>query len=132
LLSLDTTMTLITWNPPLVLDDQVFFGAMLTPADDPARSVGLEVQLEQPGILNLGVRSGGAVEVIGQRAVSAYQVRLRLVRDPGAETVTLFVDGVQLGQPIPFVGTSERVIPVLYVRNGEVIVHVESWSVNLR
>lgn len=132
ILSIEATMTLITWNPPLVLDDQVFFGAMLTPADDPAASVGLEVQLEQPGILNLGVRRAGAVQLVGQRAVSAYQVRLRLVRDPGAATVSLFVDGSQLGQPVPFVGTNAPVIPVLYVRNGEVIIHVDSWTVNLR
>ena len=132
ILSVEATMTLITWNPPLVLDDQVFFGAMLTPADNPAASVGLEVQLEQPGILNLGVRRAGQVQIVGQRAVSAYQVRLRMVRNPGAQTVALYVDGNQLGQPVPFVGTNAQVIPVLYVRNGEVIIHVESWTVNLR
>ena len=50
-------MELITFNPPLLIDNQVFFGMMLQPVNDPARSVGAQIQVPEAGVFNLGQRS---------------------------------------------------------------------------
>lgn len=132
ILRLEATMTLTTFNPPLLLDDAVFFGTLLQEADNPENSAGLQVQLVQAGVINVGQRTGETVRMLSQRSVNAVVVRLRLERDPQTGAITTFFNDEQIGQPIPFVASETPVVPVLFVRQGGVIISVTDWRVTLR
>jgi hypothetical protein len=128
---MDSALTLMTWNPALAVDQQVFFGAALQNAANPAQQVGIDIRLVRDGVIRVGLRSGGGVSPISERAVSAYDVRLRLEYDQRAGTISAFFNNERLGQPIPF-SASAGLVPALYVKDGGVIVYVSVWSVSLR
>ncbi len=123
----EATMTLTTFNPPLLLDNAVYFGALLEDAGNPGAAAGLQVQLADAGVINLGQRTGETVRTISQRSVNAVVVRVRLERDPQSGAITTFFNDEQLGEPIQLTG--ESVIPVLFVKDGGVIVSVTDWRV---
>jgi hypothetical protein len=122
---------LITFNPPLLVDNDVYFGLALQAAANPALTAGLQVELAEPGVLRLSLREGDTVTAVSQRTQGGA-LNVRLERDLDAETVRVFVNGQPLGVPIPFVGGDEAVVPLLYVHDGGVIAHVADWSVTLR
>ena len=128
----DAELTLATYNPPLLIDNEVYFGLLMVRLDDPAASAGVEVQLVRDGIINVGQRSGDQVEIVSQRAVNSTTVRLRLERNFEARTLTLFINNEQVGAPMSFVGSDVPVLPAIYVKNGGVVVHVTRWTVGLR
>jgi hypothetical protein len=128
----EAELSLIVYNPPLLAEDAVYFGLLLQSADDSAVTAGLQVNLVNLGSIRLSQRVGETLEGISQRSDDARNVRIRLERDFDAETIVVYVENQQLGNPIPFAGSDDPVVPVLYVRQGGVIVHVLSWSIALR
>ena len=132
IISLDAELELITFNPPLLIDNQVYFGMMLEPVDDPAQAVGAQIQVPEAGVFNIGQRTGNNVTTNMQRAVGAQIARIRLVRDLSASTIAVFVNNEQVGTTLDFVSAETQVMPVLYIREGGVIVHVNSWRLTLR
>jgi hypothetical protein len=129
--NMQVTLTLTTYDPTLVEQGEVYFGALIESAADPTRAVGLYAQLSQPGVVNLGQRQLDGVEMISQRSFSGV-IRVRLERDPATGAFTLFYDNQQLGQPIPFIGATDPIVPALYVRSGGMIVSVTDWTITLR
>jgi hypothetical protein len=127
----EAELSLIVYNPPLLAEDGVYFGVLLQSADDPALSMGVQVNLVNLSSIRLSQRVGESLETISQRSDDARNLRVRLERDSDAETITVYVDNQQLGNPLPFEG-DEPVVPVLFVRQGGVIVHVLRWSITLR
>jgi hypothetical protein len=125
----EATLTLTTFNPPLVIDKEVYFGLLLQSVDDPANAAGLKIELAQPGVINLIQQDGAETHTISQRSVGAVVARVRLERTEGGQIVILFNDE-QMGQPVQLDGTG--VIPVLFVKDGGVIVSVTDWSITLR
>ncbi|PJF24355.1 MAG: hypothetical protein CUN53_18250, partial [Phototrophicales bacterium] len=97
---MESTLTLTTWNPALAIDQQVFFGAALQSAANPAQQVGVDIRLVRDGVIRVGVRNGSEVSTISERAVSAYEVRLRLEYDERAGAISAFFNNERLGQPI--------------------------------
>ncbi|MFN8563454.1 MAG: hypothetical protein U0703_17975 [Anaerolineae bacterium] len=132
IVSVETEMTLITFNPPLLVDNQVFFGMMLKPINNPASAVGAQIEIPETGVLNIGQRIGDTVTITMQRSVSAQTARIRLVRDLSGNLIVVYVNDEQVGSPLNFSGQNNPVIPVLYVHAGGVIVHVDHWRVTLR
>jgi hypothetical protein len=131
----EATLTLITFNPALLTQgegDQVFFGAMMQSVENPAQAVGLQVQVAQPGVINVGQRNGETVNIISQRSVNGYIVRVRLERNEDNGDISVFFNEEQLGQPMDFTAPEAPIIPVLFVKNGGAIVHVTDWTVTLR
>ena len=129
--AIEATLALTTFDQSLVGEQQVFFGAILASAADPQQTIGVQVQLNQPGVINLGQREGSIVRMISQRSVTAPVVNIRLTRDPITGVVTTYYNGEQLGQPVLFIPPDEPVVPVLFVRNGGIIVSVSEWTVTL-
>jgi hypothetical protein len=129
--TIEATLALTTFDPSLVGEQQVFFGAILASAADPQQTIGVQVQLNQPGVINLGQREGSIVRLISQRSVTAPVVNIRLTRDAVTGVVTTYYNNEQLGQPVLFVPPDEPVVPVLFVRNGGIIVSVSEWAVTL-
>lgn len=127
----EVTLALETYFPPLLIDDEVYFGLLLSPANAPADGAGLQVNLQQPGVINLGRRNAGTAQFISQRSVGAVIVRVRLDRDPVTGAVGVFYNDELIGEAVA-VTPGEPVIPVLFVRQGGIIVTVSRWSVTLR
>lgn len=128
----EAELSLVVHNPPLLAEDAVYFGLMLQSADDPAVSAGVQVNLTEPGRIRLSQRSGETLETFSQRSDNATNLRLRLERDLDLGVVRVFVNNQQLGNAIRFPASETTVIPVLYVHDGGVIVHVHRWLVTLR
>lgn len=126
----EATLTLTTFNPPLILDNKVFFGLVFQDANDPANVAGLQIRLVEPGIIGLGQRIDSGVQAIGQRAVNAAAGRVRLERDLSTGMVVILFNDEQLGQPIQL--SAANVVPALFVKDGGVIVSVTNWLITLR
>jgi serine/threonine protein kinase len=126
----EATLTLTTFNPPLVIDNEVFFGLVFQDVNDPANIAGLQIRLVEPGVIGLDQRIGSTVQAIGQRTVNAAAGRVRLERDLSSGAVVVFFNDEQLGQPIQF--NAGNVVPALFVKDGGVIVSVTNWLITLR
>ncbi|MCB9452191.1 MAG: hypothetical protein H6672_12180 [Anaerolineaceae bacterium] len=129
---MEVELTLTSHLPSLLEANQVYFGALLQDADNPTQIAGVNIQLVQPGVINIGHRTGSETTTISQRSVSIPGGRIRLERDPVNGSITVFYNGEQIGPVIPFTGANTPILPVLYVRGGGVVVSVTSWSVTLR
>ncbi|MFQ3568481.1 MAG: hypothetical protein SNJ59_15945 [Aggregatilineales bacterium] len=129
---MEADLSLVTYNPPLLIDNNVYFGVLLADANNPANSAGLQIEVMQPGVIKLSQRSDDTLITISQRSDSAAGMRVRLDRSLNDGTVTVYLNNQPLGAPIPFVGADVPVMPLLYVHDGGVIVHVNSWSITLR
>ncbi|MEO8608259.1 MAG: hypothetical protein ABI690_10275 [Chloroflexota bacterium] len=129
---MEVEMTLTTYEPSLVASNSVYFGALFTAADDLTQTAGLHVQLVQPGVINLGQRSGKQVQTVSQRSVNAVVIRARLERDPASGAITLFFNGEQIGGAIQFVRPDAAILPTLYVKSTGVIVSVTTWNITLK
>jgi hypothetical protein len=127
----ETRMTLRTWNPVLMIDNEVFFGMTIQNGTSAANAIGLEVRLVREGVIRLGIRSSAGVATVSERAVSDYDVTIRLEYDPTAGTVQIWFEDAPVGQPIAL-GANAQIVPVLLVREGGVIVYVDAWDVRLR
>ncbi len=128
----EATLTLTTFNPPLLLDEDVFFGLLLQDAGNTDHSAGVQVQLVQNGVINLAQRSDGTTRTLSQRTVNAVIVRLRLERDPNTGSITTYFNDEQLGDAMSLASAGAPVIPALFVKDGGVIVSVTDWQISLR
>jgi hypothetical protein len=86
----------------------------------------------QPGVINLGQRSGAEAQMLSQRSVNAVVVRVRLDRNPETGAITTFFDGDQIGQPLPLTRPDAPLLPALYVRSGGAVISVTRWTIFLR
>ena len=128
---MEVTLVLSDYNPPLLLEDAVWFGATLQSAEDPAAAGGIRVRLVQPGVINLSQLRGEELITVGQRTVNAMVARLRLERDMEEGALRLFFNDEALGAPVPL-APGQALLPILYVRGGGVVVSVASWQLTLQ
>jgi hypothetical protein len=131
IISMEADVRLETYNPALLIDDQVYFGIMLQNAGNPVESAGVQINLVQQGVVNIGQRVGDINAVISQRSLGDIRVRLRLDRNPDTGAITTFVNGEPVGLPLTLPAPL-GVIPALLVKDGGVIVYVSSWTIALR
>ena len=128
----EATISLTTYDPALIDQQQVYFGMVLQSADDSATRAGVHIQVVSLNAINLCLVADTALNCVSQRSVSQISPRLRLERDPSSGAVTVFFNDAQVGDPIPFVPAEAPVQPVLFVRRGGVIVSVVNWRLGLR
>lgn len=126
----EAQVSLSTYDPQLS-SDQVYFGLMLVPADGSA-PVGIKIQAQTLTQINIYQRGPDGEQLIAQRAVNAVLGRLRIIRDPNTATAAVFFNDEQIGPSIPFVRADVPVLPMLFVRDGGVVVSVNNWRVQLR
>lgn len=127
---MEVTLVLSDYNPPLLLEDAVWFGAILQAAGDPDAAAGVRLRLVQPGVINLSRHRGAELRAIGQRTLNAVVAQLRLERDVDTGTVRVFFNDEALGEPVPML-PGQALQPLLYVRGGGVIVSVTAWQLTL-
>lgn len=137
LVSAEVTLALATFNPSLLGGEGVYFGALLVPAasDTPLETgSGVHIDVVQPGVLNIGVRATDDIDVLSQRSVGAVIVRLRLERRADGAIQT-YLNGEPLSVIAAPVGAAEPnapLLPLVYVKDGGVILNVTEWRVTLR
>jgi hypothetical protein len=134
LTAVEATLALTTFNPALLEDDGVYMGLVLAPADsaDPlSGGNGIHVDVVQPGVVNIGGRTGDDIDIISQRALNAVVVRLRLERTEDGRVQTYFN-----GEPLAVIGGNSAInaplVPAIYITDGGVIVNVTEWRLVLR
>lgn len=129
--STSVELTLRTFNPAVVGADDVYFGLLLESTAD-GNNVGIQVQVVGSNVINLYRISNNERTFISQRAVNAVIARLRLERDLGSGNVTLLYNDEALTPPVPFVAPDTPILPIVYVRDGGVVIGVSNWRITLR
>jgi hypothetical protein len=121
----------VTYNPALLLEDEVYLGVLLENVGNPTESAGLQINLVDLGVVNIGQVTNGTNTVISQRSLGEVRLRLRLDRNPESGIITTFVNGEPVGLPLEL-NAPQGMLPVLFVKDGGVIVYVQSWTIALR
>lgn len=127
----EADLLLRTFNPAVVSNEEVYFGLLFQSVSD-GNNAGVQIQAVQPTVINLGQIVNNEVDFISQRSVNAVIARLRLDRDPVTGAVTAFFNDATVGAPIDFLPPDAPVVPVIFVKDGGVIIGVTSWRITLR
>ena len=128
---IETDLTLRSFNPAVVSGEDVYFG-ILFQSTSGSENAGIQVQAIGPNVINLALYSNNEADFISQRSVNAVIARLRLDRDPLTGVVFAYFNDSQIGAGIPFVAPDAEVVPVIFVKDGGVVVGVSSWSITLQ
>lgn len=128
----EATFSLITYDPRLLTDEAVYFGVMMQSVNDPDLRVGLHIQVVNLTTINFWLQNGDERTFILQRSVNSINPRLRLERDNTTGYVTAFWDDFQIGEPMVFLAPEAAIQPVIYVRDGGVLLNLLNWRVWLR
>lgn len=128
----EASLNLITYDPRLVTEENVYFGVMFQSQNNPDLRVGLHIQVVNLTTLNLWLQNGDERTFILQRSVNSINPRIRLERDERTGYVTAFLDDFQVGAPMVFVAPEAAISPVLYVRDGGVLLNVSAWRIWLQ
>jgi hypothetical protein len=129
--SVEAELTLRTQNPAVVDADDIYFGLLLESTED-GNNAGLQVQVVGTNVINLQQVVNNDTQFINQRSVNVVIARLRLERDRLTGSVRLFFNDTLLGDDLAFINPDAPVLPVLYVKEGGVVVGVTRWRINLR
>lgn len=131
ILSAEAELTLRTFNPSVVGSEDVFFGLLFESVED-GNNAGIQVQVAGTNVVNLRQVQNNDTRFINQRSVNVVIARLRLDRDRVTGAVTVYFNDAPLGDTIAFISPDSAVLPVLFVKEGGVVVGVTDWRIVLR
>lgn len=130
--SVEAEIALSTFNPSLLNEEgAVYFGLALESASD-GNNIGVQINVLNSTSIEILELQNNDTEALRTRSVGAVILRLRIDREPQTGAVILFVNDEQLAPAITFLDANAPVLPVLYVRDGGVILRVTDWRINLR
>lgn len=127
---IEADLTLRTFNPAVVSGEDVYFGIMFQSTND-GNNAGIQIQAVQPTVINLALVDNNDANFISQRSVNAVIARLRLDRNLDTGDVIAFFNDSQIGDPIDFLDPDDPIVPVIFVKDGGVIIGVTSWRITL-
>lgn len=128
----EATFSLITYDPRLLSNDAVYFGVMMQSVNNPDLRVGIHIQVVNLTTINFWLQNGDERTFILQRSVNSINPRLRLERDSTTGYVTAFWDDFQIGERMVFVAPEAAIQPVIYVRDGGMLLNLLNWRIWLR
>ena len=126
----EADLTLRSFNPAVVSGDDVYFGIILQSLSG-NKSAGIQVQAVGPNVINLARVQDGAANFVSQRSVNAVIARLRLEYDRENGVVFAYYNDSQIGSALPLDATDGMVLPVIFAKDGGVIIGVSSWRITL-
>ncbi|MEO1163295.1 MAG: hypothetical protein AAFV98_05870 [Chloroflexota bacterium] len=130
--SVEADISLLTFNPDLATDDLgVFFGISLQSTRD-GNTISLQVNALNNTTIEISDVQNGTLTTQRTRSVSSVVVRLRMDRDIDTGEVLMFLNDEQIGTSIDFFFSETPIVPVIYARDGGVIIRVTDWRVTLR
>lgn len=127
---IEADLTLRSFNPAVVSGEEVYFG-ILFQSTSGGENAGIQVQAIGPNVINLALFANNQADFVSQRSVNAVIARLRLDRDPLTGIIFAYFNDSQIGAGIPFVAPDAEVVPVIFVKDGGVVLGVSSWSITL-
>ena len=127
---IEAQLTLRSFNPAVVSGEEVYFG-ILFQSTRGSENAGIQVQAIGPNVINLALYANNQADFVSQRSVNAVIARLRLDRDPLTGIIYAYFNDSQIGAGIPFVAADAEVTPVIFVKDGGVVLGVSSWSITL-
>ena len=127
---IEADLTLRSFNPAVISGEDVYFG-ILFQSTGGGENAGIQVQAIGPNVINLALYANNQADFVSQRSVNAVIARLRLDRDPLTGIIFAYFNDSQIGAGIPFVAPDAEVVPVIFVKDGGVVLGVSSWSITL-
>ena len=127
---LEAELSLRSTNPTVVSADDVYFGLLLRTADG-EKDAGIQIQQLGPSDISLALVQDGQADILSQRSVNNVIARLRLDRDPESGAVTAYFNDSRIGDPIAFAAADEAALPVVFVKDGGVVIGVAAWTITL-
>ena len=127
---IEATLTLRSFNPAVVSDDDVYFG-ILFQSTSSGDNAGIKIRAVGANVINLALYENSETDFVSQRSVNVMIARLRLDRDPTSGSVTAFFNDSQIGAPMRSIALDEAVAPVIFVKDGGVTVGVTAWQITL-
>lgn len=127
---IEADLTLRTFNPAVVSNEEVYFGVMFQSIND-GNNAGIQIQAIQPTVINLALVDNNEANFVSQRSVNAVIARLRLDRSIDTGNVIAYFNDSQIGDPIEFLDPDDPIVPVIFVKDGGVIIGVTSWRITL-
>ncbi len=115
---------------PALSSDDVYFGILLQKADG-AGMAGIQVQQVSPDVISLALYRDGEADFVSQRSVNNLITRLRLDRDPASGALSAFYNDSRIGEPMDFSPAGAPLEPVIFVKDGGVVISVSAWEVTL-
>ncbi|MCY3917696.1 MAG: hypothetical protein OXG49_16960 [Chloroflexi bacterium] len=122
-------LALLSADPALAADD-VYFGILLREADG-AGIAGIQIQQVSPDVIRLALYKNGEADFVSQRSVNNLITRLRLDRDPTSGAVSAFFNDSRIGEPMDFSPADAPLEPVIFVKDGGVVIGVSAWEITL-
>ena len=120
-------ITLQSTNPA---EEEVYFGLAFRSADGD-EIAGIQVQQVGPQVISLALYQDGEADFVSQRSVNNVIARLRLERDVASGTVSAYFNDAPVGEPMDFAAVDAGVLPVVFVKDGGVVIGVSAWDVTL-
>ncbi len=120
-------ITLQSANPS---EDEVYFGIAFRSASGD-QIAGVQVQQVGPQVISLALYQNGEADFVSQRSVNNVIARLRLERDPTSGAVSAYFNDALVGEPMAFAPADEAILPVIFVKDGGVVIGVSAWDVTL-
>ncbi len=127
---LEAELSLRSTNPAVVTADDVYFGLLLRTVDG-EKDAGIQIQQLGPSDISLALVQDGQADSVSQRSVNNVIARLRLDRDAESGAVSAYFNDSRIGDPIAFVGADEAALPVVFVKDGGVVIGVAAWTITL-
>jgi serine/threonine protein kinase len=128
---IEAELALRTFNPSVVDSEDVYFGIMFQSTAD-SNNAGIQLQAVQSNVINLAQYVDNTANFVSQRSVNAVIARLRLDRDTETGNVVAYFNDSQIGNPIEFLPPDAPIVPVIFVKDGGVIVGVTAWRITLQ
>ena len=128
---IEASIELTSKNASVIGPDDIFFGLMIQSAED-GNNVGIRVKEVDENVIQIDALNNNETIFISQRSLSSVDVRLRIDRDSQTGDVTVYFNNVQQGDSFDFLDPDAPVLPVLFVKDGGVIVRVKDWFVTMR
>jgi hypothetical protein len=132
--SVEVSMKLTTYNPNVIdAGEVVFFGIGFESVAD-GNNVGIQLEVVNDNVINLMAANNNSTNFLRQKSIpSIYDiVRLRIDRDNVTGNVLLFLNDEPIGSALEFIAPDAAVLPVLFVKDGGVVVTVVNWRITLR
>lgn len=120
-------ITLQSTNPA---EEEVYFGIAFRDADG-GQIAGIQVQQVGPQVISLALYQDGQADFVSQRSVNNVIARLRLDRDASSGAVSAYFNDAPVGDPMDFAPADEAILPVIFVKDGGVVIGVSAWDVTL-
>ena len=120
-------ITLQSTNPA---EEAVYFGIALR-NESGDQIAGIQVQQVGPQVISLALYQDGEANLVSQRQVNNVIARLRLDRDASSGAISAYFNDALVGAPMEFAPADEAVLPVIFVKDGGVVIGVSAWDMTL-